>query len=172
MFERRPNMSKRWIQTLAFPVLFLVAAVLLPQRAEAADAKSPMKGSAKSFVVLPAADLKWEALAGAPPGPMVATLWGDPTKGAFGAIEKFPAGFSAGLHTHPSDHKIAIISGTWIHGEEGKPEVRLGPGSYLFQPANQKHTTACDAASECLFFIESSGKFGLTMVEEKKAPAK
>ncbi|HEV8609452.1 MAG TPA: cupin domain-containing protein [Thermoanaerobaculia bacterium] len=164
-------MLKRWIQTLAFPVLFLVAAALLAPRAEAAEAKSPQKG-AKKFVAWPAADLKWEALAGAPPGPMLATLWGDPTKGAYGAIEKFPAGFSVPLHTHPADHKIVIISGTWIHSEDGQPEVRLGAGSYLFQPANRKHTTACDAASECLFFIESNGKFGVKMVEEKKTPAK
>jgi len=161
-------MLRRWRQTLAFPVLFLAAAAFLAQRAEAGEAKS----GAKNFVVWPAADLKWKALAGAPPGPMLATLRGDPTKGAYAAIEKFPAGFSAPLHTHSADHKIVIISGTWIHGEEGKPEVRLGAGSYLFQPANRRHTTACDAASECVFFIESSKKFDLKMVEEKKAPAR
>jgi quercetin dioxygenase-like cupin family protein len=157
-------MSRRWIQTLAFPVLFLVAAALLPQRAEAA--------SAKGFVVKPAADMKWAPLAGAPPGPMLSVLSGDPTKGPYTAIEKFPAGFSAPLHTHPANHKVVVISGTWIHGEPGKADARLGPGSYLFQPAGQKHTTACDAASECVFFIESSGKFGLKMVEEAKKPAK
>ena len=161
-------MLKRRRQILAFAVLFLAVAALLPQRAEAADAKA----GRKNFVVWPAADLKWEALAGAPPGPMIATLWGDPTKGAYGAIQKFPAGFSAPLHTHSTDHKLVIISGTWIHGEEGKPDVRVGAGSYLFQPANQKHTTACDAASECVFFLESNGKFDLKMVEEKKAPAR
>ena len=165
-------MSKRWIQTLAFPVLFLVAAALLAQAAEAGKAKSPQKMGAKGFVVWPAGDLKFEPLAGAPPGPMMATLWGDPTKGPYGAIEKFPAGFSAPLHTHPANHKIVIISGTWIHGEEGKPEARLGPGSYLFQPAGRKHTSACDPASECLIFIESNGKFGIKMVEETKKPAK
>lgn len=165
-------MLRRWRQTLAFPVLFLVAAALLAQGAEGGKAKSPQKGGAKKFVVWPAADLKWEPLAGAPPGPMLATLWGDPTKGAYGAIEKFPAGFSAPLHTHSADHKIVVISGTWIHGEEGKPGVRLGAGSYLFQPANRRHTTACDKASECTFFIESNRKFDIKMVEEKKAPAK
>jgi quercetin dioxygenase-like cupin family protein len=159
-------MLRRWINTLVFPVLFLMVAVLLPQRA---DAQSSMKG--KSFVVKPAGDMKWEALKDAPPGPMLAVLSGDPTKGAYTAIEKFPAGFSAPMHTHPVNHKVVVISGTWIHGEPGKPEVRLGPGSYLFQPAGQKHSTACDAASECVFFIESSGKFGIKMVEEKK-PAK
>ena len=164
-------MLRRWVQTLALPVLLVVAAALLSHRAEAGDAKSPQKG-AKEFVVWPAADLKWEPLVDGPPGVMQATLWGDSTKGAYGAISKFPAGWSAPLHTHPSDHKLVVISGTWIHGEEGKPDVRLGAGSYLFQPANRKHTSACDAASECIGFIESNGKFGITMVEEKKAPAK
>lgn len=160
-------MSRRWIQTLALPILFLVAAALLPQRAEG----SPMKGG-KSFVVSPAADMKWVALPNAPPGPMLSVISGDPTKGAYTAIEKFPAGFSAPFHTHPANHKVVIISGTWIHGEPGKADVRLGPGSYLFQPAGMKHSTACDAASECVFFIESSGKFGIKVVEEAKKPAK
>jgi quercetin dioxygenase-like cupin family protein len=160
-------MLRRWIQTLAFPVLFLAVAAFVPQRAEA----RPMKGG-KSFVVWPAADMKWVALPDAPPGPMLSVISGDPKKGAYTAIEKFPAGFSAALHTHPSSHKIVIISGTWIHGEPGKPDVRLGPGSYLFQPAGQKHTTACDAASECVVFIDSSGKFGLNIVGEAKKPTK
>ena len=160
-------MSKRWIQTLAVPVLFLVGAAFLVQRADAA----PMKGG-KSFVVWPAADMKWVALPDAPPGPMLSVISGDPKKGAYTAIEKFPAGFSAALHRHPANHKIVIISGTWIHGEPGKPDARLGPGSYLFQPAGQKHSTACDAASECVFFIESSGKFGLKLVGDEKKPAK
>jgi quercetin dioxygenase-like cupin family protein len=157
-------MLRRWITALAFPVLFLAVAALLPQRAEAAGGKS--------FVTKPAADMKWMALPGAPPGPMLSVISGDPTKGAYTAIEKFPAGFSAPLHTHPANHKVVIISGTWIHGEPGKPDVRLGPGSYLFQPAGQKHSTACDAASECVFFIDSSGKFGLNIVGEAKKPAK
>lgn len=50
--------------------------------------------------------------------------------------------------------------------------MRHPAGSYLFQPSNRRHTTACDKASECVFFIESSGKFGVKMVEETKPPAK
>lgn len=159
-------MLRKRSQLLAFPVLFLVVAAFSAQRAEAGAAKG-----GKAFVVKPAAEMTWVALPGAPPGPMLSVISGDPTKGPYKAIEKFPAGFSAPLHTHPVDHTAVIISGTWIHGEPGKPDARLGPGSYLFQPANQKHTTACDAGAECVFFIESSGKFGIKMVEEK-APAK
>jgi quercetin dioxygenase-like cupin family protein len=159
-------MLRRLRQTLAFPVLFLVAAAFLAQRAEA---EPPQKG-AKKPVVWPAADLKWEPAAAAPPGVMGVTLWGDPTKGAYGAIQKFPPGFSAALHTHSYDVKVVIISGTLIHGPEGKPEVRLSAGSYLFEPSNYRHTTACDEASECVFFIEGSGKFDVKMIGE--APAK
>ena len=62
---------------------------------------------------------------------------------------------------------MVIISGTVIHGPEGKPEVRLTAGSYLFDPAGYKHTTACDKASECVFFMEGDGKFDIVMAEKK-----
>ena len=60
-----------------------------------------------------------------------------------------------------------MVSGTLIHGPEGKPEVRLSAGSYLFEPSGYKHTTACDKASECVFFMEGDGKFDLVMAEKK-----
>jgi hypothetical protein len=69
--------------------------------------------------------------------------------------------------------KVVFISGTYIQVPEGKGEVRLGPGSYMNQPGgNYRHTTSCDKASECVFFVESSGKFDLKPVEAGKAPVK
>ena len=53
---------------------------------------------------------------------------------------------------------------------EGKPEFRLGPGSYLMQPGgNYKHTTSCDMASDCVFFLQSNGKLDLKPVEAGKS---
>ena len=101
-----------------------------------------------------------------------ADLWGDHTKGAFGAIFKLPAGFAAPLHTHTYAIKVVIVSGTYIQAPEGKPEFRLGPGSYLMQPGgNYRHTTSCDAASECVFLAQSNGKFDLKLVQTVKPPA-
>ncbi|PYQ66908.1 MAG: hypothetical protein DMF54_06445 [Acidobacteria bacterium] len=69
--------------------------------------------------------------------------------------------------------KVAFVSGTYIQAPEGKPEVRLGPGSYLNQPGDgYRHTTSCDSASECVFFAQSTGKFDLKVVGAAKAPAK
>jgi quercetin dioxygenase-like cupin family protein len=144
---------------LAFAVSFVLAAVVLAQGS----------GAAKP-VIIPAGDLKWTDLdpVGAP-GVKTSDVWGDHTKGAFGGFTKFPAGFVAPLHTHTHDIKIAVVSGTFIHTPEGKPEVRLGPGSYLMQPGGSyRHISACDKASDCVFFIQSAGAFDLKPVDAPK----
>ena len=160
---------------LAFAVSMVVATAVLAQGAgETKMAKSTPKAGANAPVFMPPGDVKWMDLdpKGAP-GVQIADLWGDHTKGAYGAFIKFPAGFSTPLHTHTNTMKVVILSGTFIHGPEGKPEVRLGAGSYFLQPGgNYRHTTACDKASECVFFAESAGKFDLKPVVAGKAPAK
>jgi len=158
---------------LAFAVSFLLAAAVLAQGSGEAKAKSAPKAAAPKAVIWPADSLKWADLADGPPGVKIVDLWGDHTKGAYGGLTKFPAGTTAPLHTHTSEFRIVVLSGTLIHGPEGKPEVRLGPGSYLMQPGgNYRHTTTCDKTSECVFFLESNGKFDIKMVEQAKAPAK
>ena len=159
---------------LAFSISLIVAAPLLAQPSAQAKADKAPRAAARQPVFMPAADLKWTDLdpSGAP-GVKVADLWGDHTKGAFGAFFKLPAGFAVPLHTHTNTMKVAFISGTYIQVPEGKSEVRLGPGSYMLQPGgNYRHTTSCDKASECVFFVEGNGKFDLKLVEAGKAPAK
>ncbi|MDQ2980349.1 MAG: cupin domain-containing protein [Acidobacteriota bacterium] len=157
---------------LAFAAAFLIAAAVLAQGSGDAKAKPVKKASAGKVVVWPAGDLSWKDAAGAPPGVKQVTLWGDPTKGAFGTLQRFQPGFSAPLHTHSADLRLVVVSGTLIHGHEGKSDVRLPAGSYLFLPSTLRHTTACDKASECVFFIEGNRKFDVKMVGAAKAPAK
>ena len=143
------------VLTLACVVLALGGLAAGVQAAEVPAGPAP--------VPVPAADLTWTDLDPASaPGVKVATLWGDYRTGAFGAFLKLPAGFAAPLHTHTHHMKLVIVSGTYIQGPDGKPEFRLGPGSYLMQPGGDyRHTTSCDEASECLFFVESDGAFDL-----------
>lgn len=148
------------------PVLasFALASTLLAQ--SAATAPSP---TTPTF--LPAADVKWVDLdpKGAP-GVKIADLWGDHTKGAYGAYIKLPAGFLAPLHTHTYAMKVIFLSGTYLQTPEGKSQVRLGPGSYMLQPGdNYRHVTGCDKSADCVFFVESDGPFDLKPVN---APAK
>lgn len=103
------------------------------------------------------------------PAVMMAAAWGDPTKGAHGAFHKFPAGFTAPLHTHSSDLRIVVISGTMaMAGENGK-ETQLPAGSYFYQPNTYKHVTKCNPGSECVAFIVANGKFDINVVGETPA---
>lgn len=155
---------------LSLSVMLLLAA---QPSGEAQGNKPPTAGAGRP-VFMAASDLKWTDLdpKGAP-GVQIADLWGDHTKGAFGAYLKLPAGFAVPLHTHTHAMKVIFLSGTYLQAPDGKPEVRLGPGSYMNQPGgNYRHTTGCDKASECLLFVESNGRFDLKLVEPPKAPAK
>lgn len=158
---------------LAFSITLLLTVPLLARRSEEAQGSKAPKAATGQPIFIAAADLKWTDLdpTGAP-GVKIADLWGDHAKGAFGAFLKLPAGFVAPLHTHTHDMKVVFLSGTYIQAPEGKAEVRLGPGSYMMQPGgNYRHTTSCDKASECLFFVESNGPFDLRLVEAAKVPA-
>jgi len=157
----------------AISILLILAVPVLAQPSAQATASKAQKAGTAQPVFLPAAELKWTDLdpAGAP-GVKVADLWGDHSKGSFGAYLKLPAGFTTPLHTHTYAMKVIFLSGTYIQAPEGKAAVRLGPGSYMMQPGgNYRHTTSCDKASECVFFVESSGPFDLKPVETGKAPS-
>lgn len=151
----------------AFAGMFVLAGAILAQAPGVAKDKARPAVPAD---IVPAASLNWVDLdpAGAP-GVKIADVWGKHALSGFGAFVKFPAGFTTPSHTHTDDFKMVVISGTFIHTPEGKPETRLGPGSYLLQPGGSyRHTTACDKASECLIFLQSTGKFDLIPVAPKK----
>lgn len=153
---------------VAFAVVFVLSAAM---RGQAPGAGNAMRGPANAStpVFLPAGDLKWADLSptGAP-GVKIADVWGDHTKSGFGAFLKFPAGFLAPLHTHTNAIKLVVLSGTYIQTPDGQAAQRMPAGSYVFQPGGTyKHISACDKASECLLFIQSTGKFDLKPVAGK-----
>jgi hypothetical protein len=160
---------------LALSIALALAAPVFAQTPEETKAPAkPSKAASSQPVFLSPDNIKWTDLdpKGAP-GVKIADLWGDHAKGAYGAYIKLPAGFTAPLHTHTHAMKVIFVSGTYIQSPDGKPEVRLGPGSYMMQPGgNYRHITTCDKAADCVFFVESTGPFDLKIVEAAKAPAK
>jgi anti-sigma factor ChrR (cupin superfamily) len=158
-------MRMKVLTIFTFLFMFALAGSVL-----AKDAKSSEEANASTPVFIPASDLKWSDLdpAGAP-GVKVVDLWGDHQKGSFGALLRLPAGFTVPLHTHTHAMKVVFLSGTYIQAPEGKPEVRLGPGSYMMQPGGDyRHITSCDPSSDCVLFVESDGAFDLKPVVEPK----
>jgi quercetin dioxygenase-like cupin family protein len=127
---------------------------------------SAQKKTIKDAVLWAAEDIKWEPMQGGPPGVLAVTLWGDRTKGGYGGLNKFPAGFKAPLHYHTFATKIVVIKGAYTFN--GK---KYGPGSYVYVPAGVQHESGGVDDSESIFFIEQSGKFDIVPVKtasEKK----
>jgi anti-sigma factor ChrR (cupin superfamily) len=152
--------------------VILVSSVLVQPSGQ--SVAQPATGGSTEPIFLAAGDVKWIDLdpTGAP-GVKIADLWGDHTKGAFGAFVKLPAGFAVPLHTHTYAMKVVFVSGTYVQAPEGKAETRLGPGGFMLQPGgNYRHITSCDKASDCVLFVESDGPFDLKVVETAKPPAK
>src|SRR5437870_10989033 len=85
-------------------------------------------GGAKAPVVWQAGDVKWVA-SPTVKGAWIATLWGDPSKGAYGALKKVAGGTDLGWHTHTFDQKVVAISGTFDFQAEGGTPKELSAGS-------------------------------------------
>ena len=94
------------------------------------------------------------------PGISKADLWGDATKGAYGAFTKFAPGADAGMHMHTNDVWIVGIKGAYIYKDEAG-EKRVGPGDFIRIPGKHKHWSGGDKKEGALFYEESSGKFDL-----------
>jgi anti-sigma factor ChrR (cupin superfamily) len=145
-------------------VLYTALAALLAAPAFAEDAKPAAKtkhaGRAATLTTMTPDQMKWETNPG-DSNVKVAVVWGDMNKGPHGAFHKFPAGWASPLHTHSSDMKLVVVSGTLIQATEGGAELKLPAGSYSHQPHAVKHVTKCDAGSECVVFVVASGKFDL-----------
>jgi quercetin dioxygenase-like cupin family protein len=108
-------------------------------------------------VVWPAGDIQWKENPNMK-GAWSATLWGDPTKGAYGTLRKVAAGTDLGKHSHSFDQKVVAVAGTFEFTIEGQPMKELPPGSYILTPAHVKHTSKCKDGAECIYFEEQPGK--------------
>lgn len=91
-------------------------------------------------------------------GVSMATLWGDPDKGAHATFTKFDPGFDAGMHTHTNDVWIVVIKGAYLYKDDAG-EKRVGPGEFLRVPGGHKHWSGGDKTEGALFYEEASGKF-------------
>jgi quercetin dioxygenase-like cupin family protein len=130
-------------------VIAMSAALFLAQAAGGAEAR---KASAVATDAL-----KWEELSTKGAGAKIATVSGEHTKGAWAGFFKFPAGSKYGIHTHSSDLKIVVVSGTFRYGDTPETERNYGAGSYVFIPANLPHSNSHPDGA--LLYAEQPGKF-------------
>jgi uncharacterized RmlC-like cupin family protein len=139
----------RTILAAPITVIAMAAALFLTQAAGADEAR---KASAIATDAL-----KWEELSAKGAGVKIATVSGEHIKGAWAGFVKFPAGSKSGVHTHSSDFKIVVVSGTFHYGDTPETERSYGAGSYVFIPANLPHSNSQPEGA--LLYGEQPGKF-------------
>jgi hypothetical protein len=149
--------------------LSLAIASVLALTAVAAATPAPKaapKHAVPTATLVSNAELKWNDVPDVP-GAKMASLHGDPGKGPSHFFLKLPAGFSAGLHFHNADHWVAVVSGTLVLTPEGGAEKRLPAGSGFGFTGKKKHTTSCDAGTDCILFVDARAKWDVVPVAKK-----
>jgi quercetin dioxygenase-like cupin family protein len=146
--------------------LSLGTAIAQPPAAPAKAAPAARKAAAKKAVVWPADDLKWQDVATIP-GAQIAVLKGDPTKGAYEALKKLPAGADMGWHTHTFGQEVMVVSGIIDFTVEGETAPKaLGPGSWAVIPGGLKHSSVCRAGADCIYFEDQAGRSDFKKAEK------
>ena len=154
-----------------FVLVGVLAAMVLAQagQAEEQKAKTPAKASSGGKAVLiPAGEMKWGTPSNSPPGVQTAVLWGDPAKGAHGALHKFAPGFSVPLHHHSAGYRGVVVSGTLLQTVEGEAEKSLPSGSYFAYTGKKKHVTKCAPGAECILYVDSGGAWDVVLADAAK----
>jgi quercetin dioxygenase-like cupin family protein len=152
----------------------IVAAALLVFAAEETTKPSVTSTTATEHQVMTPSDLKWgDAPPGFPAGGKMAVLNGDPTQaGPFTVRLKAPAGYRVMPHTHPTDERLTVISGSFKIGMGEKFDEKtmqyMGPGSYIVLPANMAHFAK--GAKEAIVQIDSEGPFQINYVNPADDP--
>ncbi|PYJ47665.1 MAG: hypothetical protein DME85_04290 [Verrucomicrobia bacterium] len=153
----------------AFGIISVAAALVFA----AGEAQSTATSATEHRVTKPS-DLKWgEAPPGLPASAKVAALNGDPTQaGPFTVRLKAPADYKVMPHTHPTDERLTVISGSFRIGmgerfDETKMQ-EMGPGSYIVLPSGMAHFAK--SAKESIVQIDSEGPFQINYVNPADDP--
>jgi quercetin dioxygenase-like cupin family protein len=158
------------MKTITSAVLF-AAALAISSLALALDEKPAAKSE---HVMFAAADLKWgDAPASLPAGAKAAVLAGDPAKaGPFTIRLQMPAGYKVPAHTHPTEERITVISGTAQFGAGPKFDDAaahdLAAGGFTVMPVGMQHFAGSKAG--CVLQVESTGPFEIKYVNPADDP--
>jgi quercetin dioxygenase-like cupin family protein len=144
-------MKKSLIVSVVAAVVVVAASVGVTQ----AQKESSTNKKSVNYVAADQATFKQSPVAA---GVSMATLWGDPDKGAHGTFTKFVPGYDAGMHTHTSDLWIVGVKGAYLYKDDAG-EKRVGPGDFLRVPGGHKHWSGGDKTEGAVFYEEGSGKF-------------
>lgn len=118
--------------------------------------------------------LKWmEGPPGLPSGSKFAVVSGDPGKeGAFVIRAKFPTGYAVPAHHHPTEERVAVLSGRLGYGMNDKLDKAhaktLTAGHHVVMKADMSHWVF--ARSATTIQVSGKGPFQIVYVDPKDDP--
>jgi hypothetical protein len=120
--------------------------------------------------VVQAADLQWKAKEALPPGAFGAVMRGDPAKGEYDFVGKFPAQYTVPMHLHTNDVVVVMLDGSMTIGRSGRPDVTIAPHGLFVLPAKMPYTAHCESA--CTFLVHGDRPFDIIYSDPKDDPRK
>jgi len=131
---------------------------------------------AMEYNAVMAPDIKWVDAPSIGPGAKTAVIDGDPkSSGPFVMRLKLPPKSKIGVHTHPADENVTILSGTLYFSAADKFDTKtskpFGPGSY-FSIGKGKPMFAYTTDKEAVFQLHGNGPWGISYLDPADGSAK
>lgn len=125
--------------------------------------------------VLPS-DIQWKDAPSLGPGAKTAVIEGDPKlSGPFVMRLKLPPNTRIGVHTHPADENVTVLSGVFYFAASDRFDAKMakafGPGSYI-SIGKGKPMFAYTTDKETVLQLHGSGPWGLTYLDRADGQAK
>jgi hypothetical protein len=104
-------------------------------------------------------DLHWKPKEALPPGAFGAVVAGDPAKGNYDFIGKFPKGYAVPSHYHTNDCSVVMLRGSMVIARAGQPDREIVEGGFFVLPARMAYVARC--AEGCTFLVHGSLPFDI-----------
>lgn len=132
--------------------------------------------SATNFTSVPSSEIKWVDAPSIGPGAKTAVIEGDPKgTGPFVMRLKVPPNTKIGVHTHPADENVTVLSGTLYFAASDKYDAKAAKafdtGSY-FSIAKGKPMFAYTKNKEAVLQLHGTGPWGVTYADPADAAPK
>ena len=124
--------------------------------------------AADPLAVMAPADLHWKPKDALPPGAYGAVLRGDPAKGDYDFVGKFPAKYTVPMHSHTNECVVVMRKGAMTIGRTGQADVTVPEGGLFVLPAKLAYTAHCEAA--CEFLVHGTAPFDIVYENPKDDP--
>lgn len=154
--------------TLTTRVVLLLSVLLLAIGATPVAAGD--SGQTDPMLVVNSTDFHWKPKDALPPGATGAVLRGDPAKGAYDFVAKFPDKFTVPMHSHTNEMTVVMLEGTMVIGRPKKPDVSIAKDGLFVLPAKMAYTAHCETA--CTFLVHGQKPFDIIYTNASDDPRK